>query len=141
LGIGEDSWTIIKKDLFKEIKLRRDEYATLLGGYEWVHQLKRLVLMDEMSMVNYDTCHTFFSNTLMFSQASVNKWIIMPDMRYMIVSRYNVILVCLSLRQNIMIFSLRSKPLTDVSLNRVMCIGHVHNSYFVQVFSNVCGHV
>jgi len=55
-----------------------------------------------------------------------------PDMRYGIASRYNVILVCLSL-QHVIIFPLRSKPPIDVSQHRIICIGHVCGNHFVQV--------
>jgi len=55
------------------------------------------------------------------------------DMRYVIASRYNVILVSLSLRQNMTFFSLRSQPSTDSSVHRVICIGHVYGNHFVQV--------
>ena len=60
-------------------------------------------------------------------------WMTIPDMGYVIVSKYNVILVCLSLEQNVTIFPLWSKPPTDLSLHRVICIGHVCGSHFVQV--------
>jgi len=56
-----------------------------------------------------------------------------PDMGYVIASRYNVILVCLSLQQNVTIFPLRSKPPVDVSQHRIICIRHVYGNYFVQV--------
>ena len=56
-----------------------------------------------------------------------------PDMGYLIASRYNIILVCLSLKQNITIFPLRTAPPTDVGLHRLLCIGHVYDSHFVQV--------
>ena len=54
-------------------------------------------------------------------------------MGYLIASRYNIILVCLSLKQNITIFPLRTAPPTDVSLHRLLCTGHVYDSHFVQV--------
>jgi len=54
-----------------------------------------------------------------------------PDMGYVIASRYNIILVCLSLKQNITIFPLRSKPPSGLSLHRLICIGHVYGSHFV----------
>ena len=50
---------------------------------------------------------------------------------YAIASRYNVILVCLSLKQNITIFPLRSTPPNEVHLHRIICIGHVYGSHFV----------
>jgi len=66
-------------------------------------------------------------------QVGVDKWMTIPDMGYAIVSRYNVILVCLSLKQSITIFPLRSTPPNAVHLHWIICIGHVYGSHFVQV--------
>ena len=66
-------------------------------------------------------------------QVDVDKWMTIPDMGYAIASRYNVILVCLSIKQNIIIFLLRSTPPNAVFLHRIICIGHVYGSHFVQV--------
>jgi len=52
-------------------------------------------------------------------QTGVEKWMTIPNMGYVIASRYNVILVCLSLQQNVTIFPLRSKPPVDVSQHRI----------------------
>ncbi|XP_027922988.1 uncharacterized protein LOC114180893 [Vigna unguiculata] len=54
-------------------------------------------------------------------------------MGYAIANRYNVILVCLSSVQNLTIFPLRTSPPTSQSQHRLICIGHVYNSHFVQV--------
>jgi len=43
----------------------------------------------------------------------MDKWMTIPDMGYAIANRYNVILVCLSSRQNITVFPLRTKPPID----------------------------
>ena len=56
-----------------------------------------------------------------------------PDIGYLIASKYNIILVCLSLKQNITIFPLCTAPPTNASLHRLLCIGHVYDSHFVQV--------
>jgi len=55
------------------------------------------------------------------------------DMGYVIVFRYNVILVSLSLQQSITFFSLRSQPPIDSFVHRVICIDHVYDNHFVQV--------
>jgi len=47
--------------------------------------------------------------------------------------KQNVILVCLSLQQNVTIFPLRSKPPIHVSQHRIICIWHVYGNHFVQV--------
>ena len=53
-----------------------------------------------------------------------------PDMGYAIVSKYNVVLVCLSLKQNITIFPLRSRPPSSNHSHRIICIGHVYGTYY-----------
>ena len=61
------------------------------------------------------------------------------DLGYVIASRYNVVLVSLSLQQSMTFFPLRSQPPRDSSTHRMICIGHVHGNHFVQVyeFTNV----
>ena len=65
----------------------------------------------------------------------MNKWMDIIEMRYVIASRYNVILVSLSLQQSMTFFPLRSQPPTDSSVHRIICIGHVYDNHFVQVDS------
>jgi hypothetical protein len=55
------------------------------------------------------------------------------DMGYVIASRYNVVLVSLSLQQSMTFFPLRSQP-PAVASHRMICIGHVHGNHFVQVY-------
>jgi len=53
------------------------------------------------------------------------------DIGYVIASRYNVILVSLSLQQSMTFFSLKSQSPTDCFMHRVICIGHVYDNHFV----------
>jgi len=71
--------------------------------------------------------------SFMYCSTSMDKWMTIPNMGYVIVSRYNVVLVCLSLKQNVTIFPFRTKPPTDVSSHRIICLGHVYGSHFVRV--------
>ena len=57
-------------------------------------------------------------------QVTMDKWMNINDMRYVIASRYNVILVSLSLQQSMMFFPLKSQPLKDCFMHRVICNGH-----------------
>jgi len=57
------------------------------------------------------------------------------DMGYVIVSRYNVIIVSLSKQQSMTFFSFRSQPSPDSSVHRVICIGHLYENHFVQVIA------
>jgi len=71
-----------------------------------------------------------------FMQVTMDKWMDITDMGYVIALRYNVILVSLSLQQSMTFFPLRSQPPTDSSVHRVICIGHVYDNLFVQVDSS-----
>jgi len=57
-----------------------------------------------------------------------------PDIGCLIANRHNVIVVCLSLKQSITIFPLRTQPPNDLKLHRIIYIGHVYGNHFVQVF-------
>ncbi|XP_027940169.1 uncharacterized protein LOC114194244 [Vigna unguiculata] len=92
LGMGEESWPLIRHDLYKELSQWRDEYATLVGGYDRLEELRKSLLVQSPSGANRD------------------KWMTIPDMGYAIANRYNVILVCLSSVQNLTIFPLRTSP-------------------------------
>ena len=61
-------------------------------------------------------------------------WEIDDNIRYRILNgkQIPIILSCLSLKQNITIFPLCTTT-TDASLHRLLCIGHVYDSHFVQV--------
>jgi len=53
------------------------------------------------------------------------------DMGYVIANRYNVIVVCLSLKESLTIFPLISQPPIDFNHHRIICIGHVYGNHFV----------
>ena len=63
----------------------------------------------------------------------MNKWMNIIDMGYVIASRYNVILVSLSLQQSIPFFSLKSQSPRDSFVHCIICIGHMYINHFVQV--------
>ena len=69
-------------------------------------------------------------------QVIMDKWMDITDMGYVIASRFNVILVSLSQQKSMAFFPLRSQPPIDSSMHRVICIGHVYDTYFVQVDSS-----
>ncbi|KAL5179407.1 hypothetical protein HKD37_01G000718 [Glycine soja] len=78
-----------------------DEYINLLGGIDRFEELNQSLLVDGLSMMN------------------------ITNMGYVIASRYNVILVSLSIQKSMKFFPLRSQPPTDSSVHCVICIGHV----------------
>ncbi|RZB74634.1 putative protein FAR1-RELATED SEQUENCE 10, partial [Glycine soja] len=115
LGMGEDSWPLVRNELLKELGRWSHEYMNLFGGTERFEQLKLSLLVDG------------------FSKVSVDKWMDIKDMGYMIASRYNVILVSLSQQQSMTFFPLRSQPPPDSSGHRIICVGHVFGNHFVQL--------
>ena len=51
LGMGEDSWFLVRNHLLKELAKWSDEYINLLGVRERFEELKRSLLIDGLSMV------------------------------------------------------------------------------------------
>ncbi|KAL5177256.1 hypothetical protein HKD37_08G023052 [Glycine soja] len=117
LGIGEDSWSLVCNHLLKELRKWSDDYIKLFGGIDRFEELRRSLFVDGLSMVTMD------------------KWMDITEMRYVIASRYNVILVSLLLQQSMAYFPLRSQPPTDSSVHRIICIGHVYGYHFAQIDS------
>ncbi|KAH1212688.1 hypothetical protein GmHk_14G040824 [Glycine max] len=88
----------------------------LFGGIKRFEQLKLSLLVDG------------------FSKVSVDKWMDITEMGYVIASWYNVILVSLSRQQSMTFFPLRSQPPPDSSGHHMICVGHVFGNHFVQVY-------
>ncbi|KAH1205963.1 hypothetical protein GmHk_16G046539 [Glycine max] len=116
LGMGEDSWPLVRNELIKELGRWSHEYMNLFGGTKRFEQLKLSLLVDG------------------FSKVSVDKWMDITEMGYVIVSRYNVILVSLSRQQSMTFFPLRSQSPPDSSGHRMICVSHVFGNHFVQVY-------
>ncbi|KAH1229299.1 hypothetical protein GmHk_10G029084 [Glycine max] len=113
LGICEDSWSLVRNQLLKELGKWSDDYINLFGGTDRFEELRRSLLVDGLSKV------------------TVDKWMDITEMRYVIASRYNVIFVSLSRQQSMTFFPLRSQPPIDSSVHRIICIGHVFGNHFV----------
>ncbi|KAH1192601.1 hypothetical protein GmHk_19G053794 [Glycine max] len=69
------------------------------------------------------------------TKVTTDKWMDITDMRHVIASRYNVIIVSLSKQQSTTFFPLRSQLLANSSLHRIICIGHVYDNHFVEAES------
>ncbi|KAH1232418.1 hypothetical protein GmHk_09G025079 [Glycine max] len=113
---GENSWPLVRNELIKELGRWLHEYINLFDGTERFEQLRLSLLVDG------------------FSEVSVDKWMDITEMRYVIASRYNVILVSLSRQQSMTFFPLRSQPPPDSSGHRMICVSHVFGNHFVQVY-------
>ncbi|KAL5184787.1 hypothetical protein HKD37_17G048439 [Glycine soja] len=98
--------------LLKELAQWSDDYMHLLGGIDRYEELKRSLLVYGLSMI-----YKFY--------VTKDKWMNITDMGYAIVSRYNVILVSLSLQQSMMLLSLKNGcPLLPAAL---LSSTHCHN--------------
>ncbi|KAH1226999.1 hypothetical protein GmHk_10G027358 [Glycine max] len=91
-------------------------YRSIVGLLERFEQLRLSLLVDG------------------FFKVSVDKWMDITEMGYVIPSRYNVILVSLSRKQSMTFFPLRSQPPSDSSVHRMICVGHVFGNHFVQIY-------
>ncbi|KAL5148542.1 Protein FAR1-RELATED SEQUENCE 5 [Glycine soja] len=115
-GMGEDSWSLVRNQLIKELGKWSDDYINLFGGTERFEELRLSLLVDG------------------FFKVSMDKWMDVTEMGYIIASRYNVILVSLSQQQSMTFFPLRSQPPLDSSVHRIICISHMFENHFVQVY-------
>ncbi|KAL7220942.1 hypothetical protein ACSBR2_013763 [Camellia fascicularis] len=113
LGLGENDWVQVGRDLLVELNNHRDEYVVLYESYERVEELTHIL--------------SYFENRLGF-----DRWMTMPDMGHLIASFYNVVLYHLSLQQCLTFLILRSSPVTLVD-RREIAIGFVNGNHFVHV--------
>ncbi|KAH1241928.1 PKS-NRPS hybrid synthetase [Glycine max] len=111
LGMGEDSWPLVRNELIKELGRWSHEYMNLFDGTERFEQLKLSLLV-----------------------VGFSKWMDITEKGYVIASRYNVILVSLSRQQSMTFFPLRIQPPPDSSGHRMICVGHVFGNHFVLVY-------
>ena len=51
LGMDEDSWSLVRNYLLKELGKWSDEYINLFGGIDIFEELKRSLFVDGLSMV------------------------------------------------------------------------------------------
>jgi len=61
LGMGEDSWSLVRNHLLKELAKWSDEYINLPCGIDLFEELKRSLLVDGLSMA-CNFCYFFSSN-------------------------------------------------------------------------------
>lgn len=107
LGIGEENWLQVRKELFQEL----DEHK---------------VLYDEVF------CERGRSKVLLDLLKQEGEWMTMPEVGYVIATRYNVIVFSISNVLSLTIPPLRGEiPL--LLQNVEMGILHVNNCHFVQV--------
>ncbi|KAH1188478.1 Zinc finger CCCH domain-containing protein 37 [Glycine max] len=74
LGIGEDSWSVVRNHLLKELAKYSEDYIKLFGGMERFEELRMSLLVDGLTNV------------------TTNKWMDITDMGHVIVSRIELTL-------------------------------------------------
>ena len=50
--MGEQSWSLVRIDLLKELYAWHDEYAAILGGFDQVEELKNSLLLERSTIVS-----------------------------------------------------------------------------------------
>ena len=111
LGFGENAWARVRRDLLEELTNFEEEYKVIFVETEAVNQMKyRLNCFEE----------TAFSS----------HWMDMPEMGYLVASRYNVAVVSLSPTACFTLLPLRTAV---VEPPKCICIGFVNQNHFIQV--------
>ncbi|KAH1261765.1 hypothetical protein GmHk_02G004560 [Glycine max] len=110
LGMGQDSWSVVRNHMLKELANFSEDYIKLFSGTERFEELRMSLLVTR------------------------DKWKYITDMGHVIASRYDVIFVSLSKQQSMTFFPLRSQSLANSSLHHIICIGHVYGNHFVEVY-------
>ena len=113
LGMGEDGWGTVRQDLVRELHTFHDEYVQLYGSIDRVAEL-------------------VYSLSCFDSFAPYDRWMTLPDMGHLIASRYNIVLVHLSIRQCLTYLPLRSVSPAPLH-HKLIALGFVEDCHFVQV--------
>ncbi|XP_004498020.2 PKS-NRPS hybrid synthetase cheA-like [Cicer arietinum] len=113
LGMGENCWAFICQQCVVELQEFMSHYEILFGGENYVRKLIHNVYVEQV--------------------ASKDNWMTLPEMRYVIALKFNLVVVALSLNQSQTYFPLRSPPPTSMSDYRVIVIAFVNNCHFVHV--------
>ncbi|KAH1203738.1 hypothetical protein GmHk_17G049891 [Glycine max] len=108
--------SLVRTHLLLELDKFSKDYIKLLGDTDKFEELRMSLHVDGLT------------------KGTMDKWMDIIDMRYVIASRYNVILISLSHQQSMTFFLLRSQPPRDSSVHRIICVGHVYDNHFVQIY-------
>ncbi len=114
LGKSEDGWSIVRQDLEKEIRMHYDLYSQLFGDQ---YQALRESLLGVTGSCFRD------------------KWMTLPDMGYVIATKYKLVLVSLNPCSQTCwtFFPLRGTCHPTQPNNALICIGFVNKNHWVQV--------
>ncbi|XP_073220740.1 uncharacterized protein [Cicer arietinum] len=110
LGWTEESWPLVRTQLDKEIRLHQDLYANVFD--DSVESVRNSLNISGLGAQGQD------------------KWMCLPDLGYVIATRYNVILVSLSRNLNMTFFPLNKTPPSKECL---LAIGFINGNHWVHV--------
>ena len=114
VGLSEDEWRQVRRDLLQELLGHVDHYNQLFGVENIVEELvETLSYMDDCPSIDY--------------------WMTMPDIGHLIASRYNLVLYHLSIDQCLTFLPLRSVPV-PMPARTERTIGFINRNHFVQLF-------
>ena len=111
LDFGEDIWAQIRCDMLQEINAYTHIYLGVYGTAEHVEEIRQ-------SLIHLE------------GGAPYAKWMIMPDIRYLIASHYNVVLILLSLHQYLTFLLLRTELVPQIA-HRSISVEFVNNNNFM----------
>ncbi|XP_031096129.1 uncharacterized protein LOC116000234 [Ipomoea triloba] len=114
LGFPKNQWLTIRYNLMEELKSHEMEYTKMFGSQEWYNKV-------------YNSLNFFKSDS-----APVEHWMTMPEMGFLIASRYNVILHVLSMTGSTTYLPLRSSP-PPWHEHVAIALGYVNNNHYVKV--------
>ncbi|XP_012574566.1 uncharacterized protein [Cicer arietinum] len=114
LGICENCWTFIRQECVVDLQEFMSHYKIIYGGQNFIQQLIHSAYVEQV--------------------ATLDNWMTLPEMGYVIASKFNLVFAALSLNQSQIFFPLRSIPPTSMSDHRIIVIAFVKNCHFVQVY-------
>ena len=112
LGFGEDGWAQVRRDMLIELNAFPHLYEGVYGSSERLEEIRH-------ALNHFD------------GGAAYDKWMVMPDMGYLISSHYNVVLFLLSRPECLTFLPLRTEPL-PVAARRYITVGFINNNHFIE---------
>ncbi|KAH9750386.1 protein FAR1-RELATED SEQUENCE [Citrus sinensis] len=114
IGIGEDSWAQVRKDLVIELQSHFNDYKRV---FEYAGRAEEVL------------------HSLLYFENNPGReyWMTMPEIGHIIASKYNVVLLHISDVLNLTFLPLRSIPLSRSS-HKIIAIGFVNRNHFIEVF-------
>lgn len=115
LGLDEDQWRQVRRDLLNELHTNISLYFNVFGS---AARIKELTVI-----LNYFESHPH-----------VDHWMTMPDMGHLIASRYDVVVHLISRQQCLTFLPLRTAPPVSIHQRKEFGIGFVGGCHFVRIF-------